>query len=103
MFHMGNSKEILQEISSVALLSPACFSYGPSIYCFIKARGGGDLSFSFLYAIYSRTKRQLFKSCPRVETLGMTSEGLEEMFEGDFAETCPNKYRLSLMGEQATP
>ena len=27
MFHMGNSEEKLEEISSVALLSPACFLY----------------------------------------------------------------------------
>jgi hypothetical protein len=31
----------------------------------------------------------------------MTSEGLREMFEGDFAVTCANKVLLMLMGGQA--
>ena len=31
----------------------------------------------------------------------MTSEGLGEMFEGDFADTCGGKFPLLLMGERA--
>ena len=31
----------------------------------------------------------------------MTSEGLEEMYEGDYADTCVGKFLLMLMGEQA--
>ena len=31
----------------------------------------------------------------------MTSEGLEEMFEGAFADMCANKIWLMLMGGQA--
>ena len=33
----------------------------------------------------------------------MTSKGLVEMFEGDFAETCVVKFPLLLMGGQADP
>ena len=36
-------------------------------------------------------------------SLGMTSEGLWEMFKGDFAETCSDKILLKLMGRRATP
>ena len=32
------------------------------------------------------------------KTLDMTSEGLWEMFEGDFADTCAEKFLLMLMG-----
>ena len=31
----------------------------------------------------------------------MTSEGLGEMFEDDFADTCPEKFPLILMGGRA--
>ena len=31
----------------------------------------------------------------------MTSEGLGEMFEGDYADTCGGKFPLKLMGGQA--
>jgi hypothetical protein len=33
-------------------------------------------------------KMVIFKSCPRVPKLRMTYEGLDDMFEGDFAEKC---------------
>ena len=35
------------------------------------------------------------------ETLGMTSEGLGEMFGGDSADTCAGKFPLMLMGGRA--
>ena len=36
-----------------------------------------------------------------VETLVMTSEGLGEMFESEFGDTCTNKIPLLLMGSRA--
>ena len=38
------------------------------------------------------------KSFPRVPKPQMTSVGLGEMFEDDFAETCPVKFPLMSMG-----
>ena len=38
MFHRRNSEEKLKEISSVALLSPACFPVFPKIYSHIPLR-----------------------------------------------------------------
>ena len=35
------------------------------------------------------------------KTYGMTSEGLGEMFKGDFADTCVDKFPLVSMGGQA--
>jgi hypothetical protein len=35
------------------------------------------------------------------ETSGKTSEGLNEMFEGDFSGMCTNKFQLMLVGGQA--
>ena len=36
------------------------------------------------------------------ETLHMTSEGLGQMFEGDFADTCANKFPIALIGGKWT-
>jgi hypothetical protein len=38
----------------------------------------------------------------KMSTLHMTSEGLLEMFEGNFAGMCGNKILLVLIGEWAT-
>ena len=35
------------------------------------------------------------------ETFGMTSEGMGEMFEGDFADMCADKFPLISMGGRA--
>ena len=40
------------------------------------------------YAIFGRTKGGVAKVFLGSETLFMTSEGLGDMFDGDFAETC---------------
>ena len=34
------------------------------------------------------------------ETFGITSEGLGEMFEGDFADRCVKKFPIILMGDE---
>ena len=63
----------------------------------------GDPPFLLHYAILGRTKGggefQKLSYCS--EILDMTSEGLGEIFKNDFADTCPKKIPLGLMGDWA--
>jgi hypothetical protein len=69
--------------------------YQPELVC--SNFGYGSVSLSQNYVIFGRTMGGIFKGCP----LHVISEGLEEMFEGDFTDTCAKKFPLVLIGGQA--
>jgi hypothetical protein len=116
---MGKLDEILEEISSVALLSPACFSFSLSLFLrsLLFYQKEGSWGFEILLRLLSNKNiriptKQKFWGPPLPpalcyiwedkggyfqklswdsETSGMASEGLGEMFEGDSADMCAGK------------
>ena len=67
-----------------------------------KTTEGVVVGFQIFLWVFLKFFFENLKSCPRgSETLDMTSEGLGEMFEGDSADTCAEKFPLISMGGRA--